>query len=95
MFESDADRLAMIKSLGGVPVSQADGSSFFGIFESAYQNALSNGVDVESSDPTILARSSDVAALVKDTALTVASVSWRLKRQEPDGTGMTTLRLRQ
>jgi hypothetical protein len=92
-MENDADRLAMIKSLGGVLVSQPDGE-FFGIFESAYSNALSNGVDIESADPTILARTSDVSALVKDTVLTVALVPWRVKRSESDGTGMTTLRLK-
>lgn len=93
MLENDADRLAMLKSLGGALVSHADGE-FVGIFESAYQNALSNGVDVESADPTIHARTSDVSALVKDAVLTVAAATYRLKRAEPDGTGMTILRLK-
>jgi hypothetical protein len=95
VLENDADRLAMIKSLGGVLVAKADGEPFWGIFESAFQNALLNGVDMESADPTISARTTDVSGLAKDSVLTVASVSWRLKRGEPDGTGMTTLRLRQ
>lgn len=94
MFESDADRLAMIKSLGGVLVSHPAGT-FFGIFEAAYQSIQSSNLDVESLGPAIQARTSDVSALTKDTVLTVPSGTWRLKSQDPDGTGMTVLHLRQ
>lgn len=94
MLESDADRLAMIKSLGGVLVSHPTGE-FWGIFEAAYQSVTSNNLDLESIGPAIQARTSDVSALPKDTPFTFTGGNWRLKKQEPDGTGMTTVHLRQ
>lgn len=94
MLENDADRLAMIRSLGGVLVSHPAGE-FWGIFDGAYQSVQSSGLDVESIGPAIEARTVDVAALAKDTVLTLAAGQWRIKSQEPDGTGMTVLHLRQ
>lgn len=94
MLENDADRLAMIRSLGGLLVSHPAGE-FWGIFDGAYQRVQLSGLDIESIGPAIEARTMDVAALTKDTVLTLAAGQWRIKSQEPDGTGMTVLHLRQ
>lgn len=90
MMESDADRLAMIKSLGGQLISHAQGS-FWAIFD---RDFLLVTDAVESRQPALTARTIDVAELSKDTTLDVGGEIYRIKRPEPDGTGMTTIILK-
>jgi hypothetical protein len=94
-MESDADRLASIKSLGGQIVRHADGE-FWAIFESPYhESAFSDGPSVETRQPMLTAaRTCDVDVLSKDTVLHVAGMQYLFKRHEPDGTGMSTVFLR-
>lgn len=95
MLESDADRLASIKALGGVAASTA-GGSLWGIFDRTYQAAQMTGIDIEDRAPVFECRSADVdrMAIVKDVTLTICGVDYRVKRLEPDGTGMTIVVLR-
>jgi len=91
MFESDADRLAMIQGLGGQLVLSPDGE-FWAVFERP--SALSLDGSVETRQPVLIARTADVEALTKDTPLSIGTEEFRIKRLEPDGTGMTTIILR-
>lgn len=91
MFETDADRLASIKGLGGQLVRHSEGQ-FWGIFDREF--SLSPDGSVESRQPVITARSSDVKDLPKDTVLTVDEEDFRIKRPEPDGSGMTLIILK-
>jgi hypothetical protein len=83
-MESDADRLAMIKSLGGQIVCAPD-REFWAVFDREFS------VDgaVESRQPVLNARDIDLQTLAKDTVVAVDGENFRIKRLEPDGTGMT------
>lgn len=91
MIESDADRLAMIKGLGGQLVRHA-GGEFWAIFDRP--SALSPDGAVETRQPVLQARSIDVDTLTKDAPLSIGTDEYRIKRLEPDGTGMTTIILK-
>lgn len=89
MFDSDADRLEMIKSLGGQLVRPQD-------FWAIYENLFLEAVDVETSTPLLTCRTSDVvrSSIEKDDILLVVDESGteqerKVKRVEPDGTGMS------
>lgn len=84
-MESDADRLSYF-SAGGQLVRHASGD-FWAIFDREF--ALSG--NVESTQPALVARSIDVASLPKEAVLEVGGAVYRVKRHEPDGTGMTML----
>lgn len=90
-METDADRLAMIKSLGGQLVHHPVGS-FWAIFDREFV-LLAEGA-VESRQPALTARTVDVVGLPKDATLTVGSDTFRIKRHEPDGTGMSLVILK-
>ncbi len=91
MIESDADRLASIQALDGQLISYADGS-FWAIFDREF--LLIDG-SVESRQPTLQARTSDVSDIQKDTIISVpGEEAFRVKRHEPDGSGMTLLILK-
>lgn len=90
MFETDADRLAMIKSLGGQLIRHNEGE-FWAIFDREFVLLVEG---VESRQPVLTARTSDVAALPKEVVLDVCSAEYRIKRHEPDGTGMSLVILK-
>lgn len=96
MFETDADRLAFIRGLGGVAVFSAAGM-FEGILEADHAGTL----DVDSQSPRLTARSSDVARLgiTHGLALSIGAATYVVRGIQPDGivgddgrpAGMTTL----
>ena len=77
-FASDA-------TLGGVAVR--------GIFDNGYQ-AFAVGPDVFATGPVFLMPSSSVPPNVTQLTLVVGAESWGVVEVEPDGTGVTLLRLR-
>lgn len=94
MFESDADRLGMIKSLGGQLVFAPPDRKFWAVFENAFVTTGFGDVEIEGVSPQLQARTSDVHSLVKDATVRVGDVTYRVKRNEPDGTGMSLLFLK-
>jgi hypothetical protein len=92
MFETDADRLAMIKSLGGLAVP-VRGNNLWGIFDNGNVDVLSM---VESSGPSFNCRTSDVEllAIAKDDEVDIKGEQFRVKKMDPDGTGMTLIHLK-
>lgn len=87
MFESDADRLELIKALGGQLVRHSAGE-FWAIFDNASQDSTFE-VDVEGSAPMLTARTIDVQQLRKGTIFRLQDGEYRIEKHEPDGTGMT------
>lgn len=61
------------------------------IFDNAYQSAL--GGLVESSGPQCIGRTSDLAAAVQGVSIVIGGTSYRVRGNQPDGTGVTTLEL--
>lgn len=88
-METDADRLASIKGLGGQLVRHDDGE-FWAIFDNNYQAALDDG-SMDSLGPALTCRTSDVANLRRAAAFDIAGTAYKLSRVEPDGTGMSVL----
>lgn len=63
-----------------------------GIFDSVYQQAL--GL-VAGSSPQLVIRSADAGSVANGSAVTVAGTSYTVTAIEPDGTGLTILRLQE
>lgn len=64
-------------------------TSFPVIFDNGYQAALANMV--ESTGPVCQAKSADVSTVVQGTSITIATVSYKVREVQPDGTGVTIL----
>jgi hypothetical protein len=93
VLESNADRLALIKGAGGELVL-VDGAGVWAIFTDAHTPLQFGDQIISSSEPQILARSSDLEALVDGSVIKRGSLYYGVAAIEPDGTGMTTIRLR-
>lgn len=92
MLESDADRLASLQQLG--ELAKVGGRDVWGVFENNYLDALSDPGIAESA-PEFTARSIDLEQVEIETNLVRESGEKFVVREiEPDGTGMTLLRLR-
>lgn len=89
-LRSDAALLRDIRRLGGQSIA-GDAGTFWAIFDNAYES----DVDTEVRVPMLTARTSDVEALRKGAQFTIGSEVYRMRRQEPDGTGLSTIYLEQ
>lgn len=94
MFSEDltaffnADELATNATLDGAPVC--------GIFDAAYvavDSGASLGVDSTNPQFVLPTSQADAAGVHHGSALVVNAVTYRVISIEPDGTGVTTLRL--
>lgn len=91
MIESDEDRLEYLKAMG--ELVDIDGLSLFGVFENEFATE-GDFPGVASSEPTITCRSSDVRLFhVGDEVVRESGDKFTIREIEPDGTGMTLLRL--
>jgi len=97
MFESEADRLASIKALGGEPFSTGLAEKLIGIFDRPSVDSFGQVIPVKSRKPELLVRDSDLAlhALVKQSKITrdADGSAYYCKDFDPDGTGMTVIPL--
>ncbi len=97
-MDSDADRLEMVRAVGFGASLKHDGRSFSVVFDADFLLAG----EVEERSPVATMRSSDVAdaGLQKDSVAEVfnpfdgSRKNYRVKRFEPDGTGMTMVILK-
>lgn len=95
MFESDADRLALIQAVGE-QFDTGKPTKLWAIYDREYEEVAPGRVSFVSGKAQIACRTSDVALheLVKQSKLTRADGSvWFAKGFEPDGTGMTVVTL--
>ena len=90
--ETAADRTAMLADYG-TTVTKADASTFTGIFDNDFLAVDVDESEVESSEPTLLARTADVPSLAHGDTLTISAVSYTVRGIQPDGTGMTQIML--
>lgn len=84
VFLDTADGFAVDAALGGVTVPV--------IFDAAYTSA---GGMVESTGPQCQGKTGDLAAAVQGTAITISGQAYTVTGNQPDGTGMTVLQLRE
>lgn len=98
MIESEADRLASIKALGGEPFSTGNAEKLYAVFDREYLESDLSSHSVANRKPMLTCRTSDVAAhsLVKDSKVVRDSdgSAFFCSKFEPDGTGMTLVMLR-
>ena len=71
---------------------QANGCTFTGIIDAPYVG-VGEVAAVESAASSRLAKSADVASLGQGDVLVIESVEYVVRGIEPDGLGITTLRL--
>lgn len=94
MLESDADRLASIKGLGGQLVRSGEGE-FWAIFDEEYSPALQDG-SIDSTFPALTCRSSDLTLLGirRGAEIKVLEGDFKVLRQEKgDAPGWSIVRL--
>lgn len=95
-IESYDDLGDIIRTLASITTDDVTvrhpGGSFVAIFDRP--SALTPDGSVETRQPILVARSIDVVGLAKDTPLSIGNDEYRVKRLEPDGTGMTTIILK-
>jgi hypothetical protein len=90
--ETAADRTALLADYG-TTVTKADASTFTGIFDNDFLAVDLDESEVESTEPTLLARTADVSGLAHGDSLTISAVSYTVRGIQPDGTGMTQIML--
>ena len=69
--------------------------SITAIFDNEYAGFSGLGVGIDSNEPILTCKSADVSTAVQGTAAVVGGVTYAVVGVEPDGTGITTLRLEQ
>jgi len=90
--ETAADRTALLADYGST-VTKADASTFVAIFDNDFLAVDLDESEVESTEPTLLARTTDVSGLAHGDSLTISAVSYTVRGIQPDGTGMTQIML--
>jgi hypothetical protein len=95
--ESDNDRLGFLElEEFGVSATITSNSSTYtvqGIFDNGHFQ-IDNGFTVVSTlQTTFLCRTADIAEIEQGDAVVVSGVTYKVVDIQPDGTGMTTLRL--
>ncbi len=97
-IESADDLLDIVETLAGITTDNVTvtyaGGSFKAIFDRPYAAMQPGDIDLESRQTVLIARTADVASLGKGTALTVQGDTYKLRHQEPDGTGLTRVLLK-
>lgn len=90
-FAALQDRLngAVFARLSNAEATLPGGAQVAIIFDNGYVQAL--GGMAESSMPSCQIASTDAAALVQGSAITISAVAYQVKEVHPDGTGITTL----
>lgn len=69
--------------------------SISGIFDAEHSiGAIGEGLEIASVAPQVLVRTSDLPSWAGDgDTVTIDSVAYKVRFKEPDGTGMTVLKL--
>ena len=97
--ESDAVRLEYLKDFGVsggtfTDVSAGSTTSIYALFRNEYLEEQAGGdVGVESSAPFAMVRTSDVPNVVQNDTIAISGTTYTIVEVEPDGEGMTDLRL--
>ena len=90
-LESDADRLLFLSTDEFAVTATISASPVVGIFD----NEFAEAIDIEGTVPAFECRTSDVAAVVHGTTVTINTIAYTCHGKQPDGTGMTVLILQE
>lgn len=61
------------------------------IYDNEFKMAVPMGADIESSNPTAIALSSDVEGLAHGDSVEIREITYKIVGIKPDGTGFTVL----
>lgn len=86
-IESDDFAVSAVYRKTGQPAKNIDV-----IFDNEYFEA-NYSVGVEGTEPFALARASDLPEVLQNDRLEIATVTYRIRGVEPDGTGLVRLKL--
>ena len=90
MIETDTDRLEMLKALG--ETVYIDGRPVSGVFENPFEE-LELERELDGASYSLTVRTSDIPSLVRGDNVLRGTTTYSVVRIQPDGEGMTTLRL--
>lgn len=87
-MDSESDRRALLSALGG-----QDAITDRGLVLGILDNESSEALDIEGTVPVFTCQTCDVERyqLRKGALLNYAGMAYRVRRHEPDGTGMSRL----
>jgi hypothetical protein len=93
VIESAADRLALVRDAG--EVIEVDGKQLPGIFIAPYQPVPFGEHVLESAQPQVVVIDDNLpAAYGSGSVVTIRGTDYGVADTQPDGTGLTTIRLR-
>lgn len=90
MFAEDLD---VFLSDFGEPVTLA-GATVQAIFDRAYRSADAEHLQIEDRAPVLTCKDADLPADPHDETVVIRGASWLVIGVEPDGTGLSRLKLR-
>jgi hypothetical protein len=64
-----------------------------GIFDNTFTQDDQGAVQVDTKNPQVLVKSSDVTGLAHGDTMTVNSIAYKVRSIQPDGTGVTNVLL--
>ena len=92
--ESATDRLSYLSDFG--VTATISYKAVTGIFDNEFYPVDMGGIEVESNQPVFACRTADLPSItIGTTTCTIDSVAYVILSNHPDGTGMTSLRLRE
>lgn len=95
-IETDEDRLELLTALGDDVTLNPNGSAVIirGIYDAGHVlTDTGQVVDVSDSEPMLTVRTKDVTTVVQGSEIDVNSTTYKVVDIQPDGTGITILRL--
>lgn len=89
-FTEDFSLYFRIDDFGTSAVYSGSGATIKGILDAEYNEAMGR---VQASQPVFACATTDVASATHGQTLTIGATVYKIVGVEPDGTGMTVLRL--
>ena len=75
----------------GVAVTLPDQTEIAGLFDEEYVGV--GDIPIESSGPAVTCRTSDLSDVTHGASLVIEAITYTIRAVQPDGTGITVLRL--
>jgi hypothetical protein len=89
-FTEDLSVFFRTEDFGTAAVYSGSGATINGIFDTEYEEPMGR---VQAYKPIFVCRTSDVPTASHGQTLVIGAVTYKIRGVEPDGTGITMLRL--
>lgn len=91
--ESDLDAFLSTDEFADVVTGRPDGKPFRAIYDETYFDPDAGETVVDTTQPRITCKLSDLAGITRKTPLTVKGKTYTVVKVQPDGTGMAVVLL--